>query len=107
MRFAFVRCAYLRRRALRCVDRVEVLLHPLNLAIVNDEEEMILILISLAALHLLVSFRLDCDPVALGGDAFGREPRPPSMLLAKPPTNSRIAPWFWHPKAQNCPLPTR
>ena len=41
MRFAFVRCAYLGRRALRCEDRVEVRLHRLNLAITNDEEEML------------------------------------------------------------------
>jgi hypothetical protein len=41
MRFAFVRCAYVGRRALRSGDRVEVLLHRLNLAIAKDEEEML------------------------------------------------------------------
>ena len=43
MRLAFVRCAYLRRRALRCVDPVEILLQILNLAIANDEAEIVLI----------------------------------------------------------------
>jgi len=39
MRFASVRCAYLGRKALRYVDRIEVHLPLLNLAIANDEEE--------------------------------------------------------------------
>src|SRR5215471_15999271 len=64
MQSRFVRCAYLRRRALRCVNRVEVLFHLLDLAIVHDQEEMMLILISLAVLYLRTArgtFEPGCD----------------------------------------------
>jgi hypothetical protein len=64
MRFASVPCAYLRRSALRYVDRTEVHLYLLNFAIANDEEEMIVIGIGLSALHPGVCFGLDCNPSA-------------------------------------------
>jgi hypothetical protein len=41
MRFVFVRCAYVGAELIGLVDRLEVLLHRLNLAIAHGKEEML------------------------------------------------------------------
>src|SRR5690242_11163810 len=72
MRFS----AFLAAQHVVRVHRVEILFHLRDFAVAHDEQEMVLVLVSLAVLHLRVRFGLDRDAIAFGSAGDWRYAHP-------------------------------